>query len=336
MALSRTWYTDANIDVAEGGSQENHLKSIVWGLKALLTGQITGSHGATGEAPGSSIWTCISSSDGTTADGNDNWGLIYDTNKLVRNTNGNAHSWIVLKSPDAIASDGPYYLLLDFDNSSGGYMTVKYSKNDFTGGTNTSSPSSVDALDIVQSNQFYSDTNTTSPVYYSITRETNGGFYFIGVRQGIGAVTYMSIVGLDDMQPNDTWRAWSSFSTYDGYNALGQFGLQTYVKLAGRTYNSAADSVTSNGTCFFNTVFFGNTPLYSSDRAMDANTGNYFTFPFFIYSLNVGLSGYRGRLPDVQIIGTGKNSGDVVPSVGNIEQSLNGNILLPFGVSTGA
>jgi len=334
MALSRTWYTDANIDVAESGSQEKHLKSVAWGLKALLTGQITGSQGSTGAAPTGSYWTCVSSSDGTTADTSDNWGSSYDASKLVRATNSNPHSWIVLKSPNNIASDGPYYLLFDMDSSSGGSMTVRYSKNNFTGGTNTTSPTSVGSLEINQYIQFYADSDTLLPVYYSITRDANGGFYFIAVKQSTGAITYFSLVGLDDMQNNDSWRVWSSFSSFSNTNSLAGSAIAS-IKLIGRTYNSAAVSSTYDSNCFINMVSVAGSALYSVN-SFDANTGNYFTFPFFIYSSNTGLGGYRGRLPDAQFIGTGKNTGDVVPSVGNIEQCLIGNLLLPFGVSTGA
>lgn len=335
MALSRTWYTDANIDVAESGSQDKHLKSVAWGLKALLMGQITGSQGSTGAAPTGSYWSCVSSSDGTTADTNDNWGSSYDSSKLVRNSNSSAHSWIVLKSPNNIASDGPYYLLLDMDDSSGGHMSIKYSKNNFTGGTSTNSPTSVGQLDINESGmQFYADINTTLPVYYSITRDSNGGFYFIAVKQTTGAITYFSIVGLDDMQINDTWRSWATFISISNTNSLAGNALGS-MTISGKTYNSSTESSTNNYTNYLSMLSVGGTPIYNT-AGFDANTGNYFTFPFFIYSSNIGLAGYRGRLPDAQFIGTGKNTGDVVPSVGNIEQCLIGNLLLPFGVSTGA
>jgi hypothetical protein len=328
MALSRTWYTDANIDVAESGSQDKHTKSVAWGLKALLMGQITGSQGSTGAAPTGSYWTCISSSDGTTADGNDNWGSTYDASKLVRNSSGNSHSWIVLKSPNTISSDGPYYLLLDLNNSSNGYASLRYSKNSYTGGTNTTSPTSTSDLEINQGFEFYADSNTTSPVYFSITRDTNGGFYFVAVRQSTGTITFFSLVGLEDMQLNDTWRTWSAFTSFGGINSIASSYIPS-IRLTGKTYNSAADSIASP-----NILAISNTPLYSIS-GLDANTGNYFTFPFFVYSTTTGLLGYRGRFPDAQLVGTGKNSGDVVPSVGNIEQCLNGNFLLPFGVSTG-
>jgi len=334
MALSRTWYSDANIVTAASGSKMELVKSTIWGLKALLMNNITGSRGANGAAPTGSYWTCVSSSDSVTANASDNWGSSYDSSKLVTGSNGNAHSWIVLKSSNAIATDGPYYLLMDFDKTTEGQVTFKYSKNNFTGGTSTSSPTSTNSVNSNNSfnSNWYDDTSTDIEIRINICRDSNGSFYYTVVKNNKGCISMFALCSLEDMHASDTWRVWSISNTANDAEVNNTNIASTFF--AGRTYNGSALSDYENSTCGLSTFSFNGNLLHnlSSTDSINAITSKYFTCPLFVYSLNDNLSGYRGKFPDAALIGDGKNSGDVVPSVGNVEQCLFGNLLLPFDI----
>lgn len=97
--LNKTYSTRANVPFPSNTSMDQVCKSAYWLLKAALMDQIsTGT--LTGSRHPNSVWTCVGSSDGTTAalDGVDRWGSTYDPAKMVAASADTAHSWIILRN----------------------------------------------------------------------------------------------------------------------------------------------------------------------------------------------------------------------------------------------
>lgn len=101
IALELNWQSDVN-RYADG---TNPAEWLAWYLAKGLSSQTV-----SGITAG--LWTVIASSDGTTADENDNWGDTFDAAKIVAADPGTAHSWILMESPAGLTG-GPYYMLVD-------------------------------------------------------------------------------------------------------------------------------------------------------------------------------------------------------------------------------
>ena len=152
--LTGSWYSRGNSIFPSVTTALNISKSWFWLFKANLKGEvatgtiasvISGTRGTVAR-PTSSFWVCISSSNGTgTANGTDLWTATFDGTKIVHALGGTNHSWMYLKSPEAL---GPVYVVLDCcapvtvgdDHSNAGII---WSYFPFTGGTATTRPRSV-------------------------------------------------------------------------------------------------------------------------------------------------------------------------------------------------
>lgn len=138
--LQKTWYTTANRAMDDVSTALNSNRSVLFGLKGLLTGAIAGTAGTGGQPP--NFWTVDSSSDGVTASSGDNLGgATFTAAKWVRAAAGSAHSWFVLKSPTSGSMlDGPWYLMVSFGTAVDTNVIFGLSKTAPTGGTITADP----------------------------------------------------------------------------------------------------------------------------------------------------------------------------------------------------
>ena len=110
-----TWRFRANLSTSEDSDQE-HRARMVFELKQSLVNLATGwtdSSGASSVLSGT--WAVVASSDGVAADATDRWAAIDD---LVWETNGTAHSWIVLRYVDYFGSGNNLEMLIDCSQSS--------------------------------------------------------------------------------------------------------------------------------------------------------------------------------------------------------------------------
>lgn len=322
MATNLTWYSDVNYPFPDNTSADGINRSWMWCLKSLLQQQIVGaSNGPNGTAPSSSAWTCEGSSDSLTAsmDGIDRWGSgSYDASKLVYNNDGNAHSWIVLKSPSSISVSGSYYLLINLGyNDTTTYATAKMSKIPFAGGSTTQPPSS-SATAVVIADQYYDDTTTSTSHFAHMVRTANGAFYFTPNCQGRTSFGNMlGMVPLLNQETNDQWNIFSILSYYYGLGT-GQFD-----KIGARTYNNL-----SEGNNSASRIYIGN---WSNDQpGLNSASNTFNTFPVLCYTSNADASGIRGTFPDIYLLGQGRTVGDVVPATGAQEYIATPYILLPY------
>lgn len=321
MALTRTWYTDANYAIPDFSSTANTCKSILWSIKALLKGTVSGTNGPEGAPPVGSRWTVVGSSDSVTGamDGTDRWLDTFDATKIVSSTAAAPHSWIVLQSPAIL---GPYYLLIDYGANSASAIAIYTSKAAFTGGTASARPTST--------TEVTNATSTFNDQVASINRVTrvtdaNGNFWVLASRTGTGIIQFgLGVQTLIDVAPSDTMSVFS----IGQYATSGAFNPSGSISVTGRTWNNGA--VTTGGPNDYNvssswaSLTPGNNP---------ANGGAYDALPVFVITTNTGAAGVRGRLPDVGYVNGSMAIASNVPLTGNIEQTNTKGWLIPCSVT---
>lgn len=317
MSLDRTWYTRAEIPIADFSTTLLKSQSLFFGIKAMLKHEYaTGTVGVSGAPPAGATWTCEGSSDSFTAamDGTDRLTAVFDATKVVPHNDGSAHSWIVLKSPVAL---GPYYLCLNFNGSTNGTtMTAVGSKTAFAGGNTTTRPTSAAEFIIFNSSQFNEGSSATDH-RMGIVQSANGAFYMLINKVGAGFCNYfLSMFDVDQARAGDVTKVigWSF------YVNSGK-GAPNSDTMAGRTYDnsSAAALITSyNGT-------WGGSGLLN---AIDSQADGY---PLWIMGYS-SLGGMRGAAPDVRCMPFAAIQGRSIPTVGTIERIVSGHFAFPWGV----
>jgi len=329
-ALTKAYATRANIPFPAVSTQQEVRKSQIWLLKACLMNQV-----ATGTLVGTrnlnSVWTCYYSCDGTTAgtagDGVDRWGGAFNAAAIVQNTNGNAHSWIVLYN----AASG-IYVILDCNNATSG-LRIEYSLVAPTGGTTTSGPTSTEPWQTTTTltgagsawTNFVADDAAGNINWAHFTTADDARFHFETSRNGLGVFScFASLWRSDNARPSDT-RNWFAL----GASSTSGRGAGVHSTIAGssgcisRTPNNA--SVVSTGGVQ-NTNFGG--VSYPNSYGVDALTGEYLAYPMFVMALAPQVV-YRGQLPDFYFIGTA-TVGASVPSAVAQERVVIGDMVLPF------
>lgn len=335
MSTSRTWYSDVNYALPTYASQAEISVASLWTLQALLTRQISSPfNGALGTAPASAAWTCEGSSgySGSPAtwtgalDTVNRWGESYLAANILNAATGTNHSWIVLKSPAGIASNGPYYLLLDFNSASRGNATLSYSRTAFTGGSATTAPTSTDSTTFA-TGAVISNTAVV-PYFASITRDTYGSFWFALCGAGQGVATAMGLCSLDDLAVTDTWRVWAAF--YWATSGVALSGVQNAT--VGYNANTLfGRSLAGNVAVATTTKGIGRTADRWSDLTAVPSSGTrHMALPLVVYPATAGYIGYRGKFPDTYVVGSGKALNSVSPSSTSIETIYAGSVLLPF------
>ncbi len=143
---TKTWQYANNVEARTPASVNDNMAHYSWFLKAFLMGDIPMvdfDNAAIDPGDLEGLWTMYSSCNSVTAgsagDGVDYLGgATYDATKWVRAAAGVAHSWMVLKSPDAM---GPFYVCIDWTGTSANTVKMVMSKSPFsTGGTTTNRP----------------------------------------------------------------------------------------------------------------------------------------------------------------------------------------------------
>jgi hypothetical protein len=330
----------------------------IWYWKALLTGEA----GAGGYA-GSGRWTVVGSSDGVTAalDAVDRWrGTPYTGNfadvgtaaKLVRAASGTPHSWVVLKSPDAL---GPYYLILDYSTSADNRIAVIYSKATPTGGSITARPTATDewvheSFAPGQVSEIRLNDGSTVVCHVSGAVSSIGDFFLFGARQGsLFAQSAFWAIMPADAQPEDTYKI-VTLSVYNNDNLFGVLRMSSGNNLIQEQLNDGSNSLV---TCMLTrrTDIAGKAAVRSYDYGTIATTGTTGNrlevqsgfqaadsianrrrrLPLFLQAFNVTPTYWacKGRLPDIYWAMT-DTQGQVAPDPGTVEHVQIGNTWLPM------
>jgi hypothetical protein len=192
--LSGTWYSHGDLDLPDFSTAQRCAQAVFWNIKAILTGQVTGPVvGFNGAVPAGALWTMDQCSDSTQVktDGTDLFGGAFDASKIVRSSGG-ARSWYVLKSPAALAGNGPYYMLISLDGVNDQSVSIFFSKIRPTGGATNAAPASTDQWGY-GSNNFAWTINEARNLRANIAIEADGSFWIVFVRVGAGGIFHFAL-----------------------------------------------------------------------------------------------------------------------------------------------
>jgi hypothetical protein len=340
MANSKTWYSWVDALLSDMTSAATMLKSVLWGLKAALKGEITGGTlGPAGSIPSGARWTVYYSCDGTTAgtanDGVDRWGGgTYDGTKIVRASSG-AHSWMVLKSPTALATGGPYYLIIDYLSAADHQCIFVLSKAAPTGGTTSARPTSTDetALAATQFGDNGSWNTFTGRCHF--TTDANGSFWFLTSRSSSSKLN--AVIGVNVLTNlRQSADAWPVVLMVEGASATTNIMLEggTILRSSStqrtRAYNPIGPTTTA-AVCGVAVLDVAGASGFGADMAGSFFAdGKYDTFPCPVYVSTAALKGFKGELPDCLQMSATPGSGSRYPATGNIDKTLCGGVLLPL------
>ncbi len=337
MSLSKTWYTSANMALADTSTANRMAHSAMWAFGAMLLGYQSGTDGPEGARPGSVYWTLEGSSDSVTSgiDSTDRLSFsgAFTDSKWVRNTAGSAHTWFVIKSPSGLL-DGPWYICMDFIGpTTDNICSFIVSNNVFSGGSTTARPTSTNESAITSVTYI---TTTAAAGKTHLTCDANGGFRFFVSRNGTGYFsTIIAMEPLVEYHSGDTGRT----LFYTNYLDSG-VGAMSDSSIVGGMRGRASDGTTALTTSNCSWLspmhrFSGNnfsglaTTTNSLDSTVDALPSVY------IYDSTTSKKGLRGRLPDAWWIGAQVSPGSTVPSTGSPERAVTGHFLTPFSVAPG-
>lgn len=334
MALSKTWYTSANLAWADTTTALRANASILFALKGLLTQALTGTAGTGGQPPASAAWTVDSSSDGTTASAGDNLGGgVFTAGKWVRAPAASAHSWFVLKSPVSSGIlDGPWYLMISFGTNSDSNIIIGISKTQPTGGTTTADPTSATAQSFFTSAAFLPSVAAAGKSH--IVMDAKGSFrYHYSLNGSNRFVGYGSFEELVETKANDTARVcliWDMLNSGTGAPRFATTNLgQGYRGYA----NDGVTALTSSSGRILSLQWNGNSDA-STRTTVNATDSKADGLPVaYLYDATASHLGMRGRIPDVWYMGATVAVGAGSPTGAAPDRVMAGDILTPFSVT---
>jgi hypothetical protein len=271
-----------------------------------------------GPTPGGPItaWTVTQSSDGTTADTNDNWNSAITD--LIWNTSGNAHSWCVFQQTGLATNFQVCIDLLQTSNGNdGSEITVEISPGGFnTDGTTTTRPTPTTTNDSVQ----ILDTDWWGS-------GSNGGagraFVWNMWRTEDGEVTYVVIYHADNalglwvfakpQNPSGSWDGTQFVCCVEGDNSntveaptIVNFydNARLYTYRADRLSVAADPAVTTVNTFNQTTLYmtaatFGGGPFGQELTTTNDITGEYAVGAIGLASIEPGFVGRMGSMFDI-------------------------------------
>lgn len=336
MSTNRTWYSELNYLNADTSSASNSAKSLLWGIKAMLCGDVSGtSQGHTGARPVGSRWTVLGSSNGTTGaiDAVDRWGSTFSAANMVRDSAGNARSWIILQSPAGIPG-GPYYWGFDYRDTTDQSVVMFWSKGSGYSGTVSSITFPSDAV-VSNASPFVFHDATATSWKISMAVDANGSWYIVWGKTGSGVMWgFQSFTDLENASISDT-RPVASMSEWNvvGGIAVPQgSGSTSTLRASAHNHNATAfySATTTNafvgaireasGVNAFSVSMVGPSPIDASITGFKvpiiiANSPNYFV---------------KGAAPDMLQVGQPVAQGSADPVSGNIDHIQVGQFRLPF------
>jgi hypothetical protein len=309
--LSRAYHVRRDCLLPDRSSITNICKSNVWSLKAHLMNQIaTGSIGPTARA-GTSVWTCLGSSDGVAGglDAVDRWGSTFDATKIVFADHSTNHSWFALQNNTLGVQ-----IVIDCQSTQQNIL-ISLCPNvqplsGGLGGTVSQRPYVLAA----ETNFGYTSTATnnwistfTADTTLAVNQRSqficaaDGSFLYFMTRDGLGCGS--TAFGVQNPQNSvyfpkrgSDLNAWCFFGTqYGATSGAGAFEYANWVQAgntAQRVYSGAI--ATSGGLSRFS---FGNTNFDNSGAPVDPLTLDYPALPIAVQTiLPQCLS--RGVIPD--------------------------------------
>ena len=338
-ALSRAY--SARVNVPFGSNNTTALlihQYAAWSLYMHLTNQhSTGTASSVARAT-NSVWTVRYSCDGTTAgsagDGVDRWTSTFTPSKLVRASNGVAHSWMVLRN----AASG-LEACIDISGTVDGSGLLSFARvsNPFTSGSTTTRPTATGTLEewapgFGRGNPI---AGSAAPGVFGLDFTIGGTFFsscifgpdanFLHLlHRGTTGIAH-SLFGLwqtSGAQAADT-RNWYGIGSalVSGRGAPNWAAISSTTALVGRLPDGTMP--TQGG---IKAITFGGS-VYAGTFGADFNSSNYFADPLEIREVTQVWD--RGFLPDLYSIGTAP-VGASFPLGSTQTHVVIGDMLLPF------
>jgi hypothetical protein len=317
MAYERNWQFAPSFDSYAAPDIVSGARRRLWQIKAFLMGQIGGAT--------QGLWTCVGSSDGTTAalDGVDRWGSTFDGTKIVRASPGSAHSWLVLRSP-VLASGIQVSLLLSFGSAQDFYATIGFAKAQFTGGSVTADPTSTDSWTPISVAQFSYQTGAFTARMHGVL-STSGDFFLWTARLGGGgnADFVSACIAPVGCKANDAYPVWTFASYITGTDASNGSNVSASSGSNGTPTTMRGGLGAGSAAAYL--------PLLSSQPALDLLDGTWIDTPANVVVVSGSTLHMRGRLPDMAV-SVGSNSASARPSGATIRDAQNSVIFTTVGV----
>jgi len=340
----KTWQTEGNILVNQT-TAPLCAKEVLWNMVALLTGkisaaadglggQVVGANGKTG------LWTVVGSSDGVVAalDGVDRWGATFDPAKLVPAANGAAHSWVCLRSPDAL---GPVWVTFDLVSPAAAAnnmsMLVYNAAPSVASTTNSPAGQAYTMLGGTTANNAFVEL-VAAAFRCNLILSVDGEFWFTVAKGG----AYQTIIGVQRTDRTlDPVPVVGCFA-YNNTANLGPFGLSASAPLYtnsgnGRAFKGRGPTGTATEfTGLFasqsgNNLHAFSTTSASSYAGPNQLDGTYDEIPLFLFAGNATGGGVKGRIPDAYVVAANCPEGAVaVDENGKIYSSCVSDAWLPW------
>jgi hypothetical protein len=308
ITFDKTWAVDEYL-TSDVGSAADNAKEVLYHIKRIMC-----LHG----------WTVVASSNGTTADTNDNWNSRTD---IVGATAGTAHSWIVLQNT-AIAAT--FQVCFDMASATIGNMTcaVSYSAGFTTFTSTLNRPTATDEAVLLSVATWFPnvDTSYSITMYYSSDNKCNRIYISL---VGWDYTTYGTFFIFDSPKDPASW--WD-----EPWVAGVKNGPPTYANLNSSSATSKLFTKINGVKCDISLASWGTTAAYgtlSVGNGQDYN-GAYVLSPMPIISITATRPGVIGLMYDLYWIGDGVPHGTYIPTAAgprrlftysNIAQANDGN-----------
>lgn len=343
MALSRLYYTHANVVADDTTIAKRVTTSWLHAIAAFLMQLKTGTNGTSGAPPASALWSMYYSCDGVTA-GTANDGVnrimtanAYDQAKWVRAAAGSAHSWYVLKSGSSICGalpSTPFYLIVDYGTAADTTVNVYLSKAAPTGGTTTARPTATDEVGVT--NLVMSDVTVSTHRLMFVVNSV-GAFALTyakssaGIAHTVMAVQELVTPGLQVGEQFPMVLMCDTLATGRGGGGSAQIsGAGGWNNTNGVVSRSPLNNVVPNSGVGNGIMFPANSGFTTATTNHQVN-GKTDTIPAQYYFNGTGATGVKGTIPDWYISNSANNVGNCEPSAGATEHMNIGLIWMPNG-----
>lgn len=273
----------------------------------------------------SNHWTCLGSSDSTTAalDNTNRWTTIA---KLVFSGGSNPHSWIVLKQAGA----SNVQLLIDLHYFSGQQFDVYLSFAGFTGGSTTARPTAADEKVIGSGAIPFSPSSASYRLH--VWSSTDGAATYVVLYSVNAQMFFMAIGATQNVPTALTWTnpVW----------ATCQWGGSA-LKFSNIGSNAFSWGLLGAGTpawCSFSLTTEYTGPvgvITTSQNYPDDDTGEYPFTPIGLFSTTASHRGRKATIVDLWWGESSNNSGDNYPGSGTLYQFVQyGDLTFPWDSAT--
>ena len=271
-SLVKSWQFNVNQLLRATGTPGTNSQNLMFALYTSLT------------TFGSNPWTVVSSN------------AFGSAGALTWATNGNAHSWVILKQT-GIASN--FQVLISLNSASNWNISVWFSPSvGFTGGTSTNDPTlPTDVVQVINSNAW--GVNTSDAQYRLHALESTDGAVTRVLICSYGGSTVGGIcTGFLNLEvPQTPVTGWTTPAhvLWLGSSSLVQQTTQGLLYQAANGFGRAA----SNFTVFWTGENFNGTLVGAAYSAPNDLNGEWVLHPIGLFSNTVGRKGRHGALFDI-------------------------------------